>query len=69
MVDQKVINTVAVFPSMKGSPPPLASVRSIPRASSFSGQDNDPSTPAELKTLTAKIVKEEHEYYLSKILA
>jgi len=43
------------------------SVRSIPRASSFSGEDNDPSTPAELKTLAAKVIKEEHECYLSKI--
>lgn len=47
--------------------PSFASVRSIPRMSFFSGGDNDPSTPAELKALAADIIKKEHESYLSKI--
>ena len=47
--------------------PSLASVCSIPHASHFTGQRNDPSMPTELKTLAAKIVKEENEVYLSEI--
>jgi hypothetical protein len=43
--------------------PSFASVRSIPRASSFTGK-NDPSSPAELMTMVAKVVKDEHERYL-----
>jgi hypothetical protein len=46
--------------------PSLASVRSLPRASFFSG-NKDPSTPTELKALAADIIKEEHEHYLSVI--
>jgi hypothetical protein len=47
--------------------PSLASVRYIPRASIFTGEDNDPSTPAELKTLAANVIRKEHERHLSKI--
>jgi hypothetical protein len=47
--------------------PSLASVRYIPRASIFTGEDNNPSTPAELKTLAANVIRKEHERHLSKI--
>jgi hypothetical protein len=43
--------------------PPLASVKSIPRISPFTGHE-DPSTAAELKALAAEIVKAENENYL-----
>ncbi|KAF8239902.1 hypothetical protein L208DRAFT_1235683 [Tricholoma matsutake] len=43
------------------------SVRSIPRASTFTGGDDDPSTPAELKALATRVTKERHERYLSKL--
>jgi len=43
------------------------SVRSIPRASTFTGGDDDPSTPAELKALAARVAKGTHERYLSKL--
>jgi hypothetical protein len=47
--------------------PSLASICSIPRASRFTGERDDPSTPTELKALAAKIVKEENDFYLSRI--
>lgn len=37
------------------------SVRSIPRASSFTGGDNDPSTPTELKALATRIAKKTYK--------
>jgi len=43
------------------------SVRSIPRASTFSGGINDPSTPAELKALAVSVTETVHEHYLSAI--
>jgi len=43
------------------------STHSIPRASIFSGQGSEPSTPAELKLVAACAIKEEYEGYLSKI--
>jgi len=43
------------------------SVRSIPRVSSFSGEDDDPSNPAELNELAVRIIKEEHEHLLAKL--
>lgn len=45
---------------------PLASVRSIPCASSFSG-DKDPSTPTKLKALAICVIKAEHAHHLSMI--
>ena len=47
--------------------PYFDSVRSIPRASTFTGRDDDPSTPAELKALATRVVKETHERCLSKL--
>ena len=47
--------------------PYFDSVRSTPRASTFTGGDDDPSTPAELKALAARVAKGTHERYLSKL--
>lgn len=43
--------------------PYFDSVRSIPRASTFTG-GYDPSTPAELKALAARVARETYERYL-----
>ena len=43
--------------------PYFDSVRSIPRASTFTG-GHDPSTPAELKALAARVARETYERYL-----
>ncbi|KAF8230837.1 hypothetical protein L208DRAFT_1399821 [Tricholoma matsutake] len=43
------------------------SVRSIPRASTFTGGNDDPSTSAELKALATRVAKETYECYLSKL--
>lgn len=43
--------------------PYFDSVCSIPRASTFTG-GYDPSTPAELKALAARVATETYEHYL-----
>jgi hypothetical protein len=48
--------------------PYFDSVRSIPRASTFMGGDDDPSTPAELKALVTCVAKGTHERYLVKLI-
>jgi hypothetical protein len=43
--------------------PYFDSVCSIPHASTFTGGDNDPSMPAELKVLATRVVKETYKHY------
>jgi hypothetical protein len=47
--------------------PYFLSVRTIPRVSNFTGEDNDPSNPAELNELAVRVIKEEHERLLAKL--
>jgi len=43
------------------------SVRSVPRVSSFSGESDDLSKPADLKLLATRIVREKHEHCLNVV--
>ena len=43
------------------------SVCSIPRASGFTGGDDNPSKPAELKKLATRVTGEMYKGYLSKL--